>query len=124
MSDSALQEANPPTVVDVADFVQSFYDTANDGQSPVAHLQEQLISIRSALLSSPSSLSAFLSHHYGPFSLYLLSRFSVEWLSKLDPASRERCFALFFSSHLPRLACVPRHRSGTPLPTCYVLFLR
>ena len=102
MSDGEHKEAeHSVSTVDVAQLAQTFYDTANDALSSVTAVQEQLLIIRSLLLSSPSTLFTFLSHHYGPLSLYLLSRFSVEWLSKLDSDSRASCFYFFFSSVFP-----------------------
>ena len=89
------------STVDVGELVQSLYDSADDPNSAAARLAEQLLSIRYALLASPSSLPAFLAKHYSPFSLYLLSRFSVEWLSRLDASRRDECFYFFFSSAFP-----------------------
>jgi len=102
MSASEHKEVEPTScAADIAELLQTFYDTANDTNSPLTRVQEQLLALRSSLLSSPSALSTFLSHHYGPFTLYLLGRFSVEWLSRLESASREPCFYFFFSSAFP-----------------------
>ena len=87
--------------------MQTFYDTANDPHNSITRVQETLLAIRSSLLHSPSTLSTFLSHQYGPFSLYLLDRFSVAWLPKVEESSRELCFYFFFSSAFPASRVLP-----------------
>ena len=128
MSEAEHKEAEQSApAVDIAELVQTLYDAANDSHSSVDRLQELLLCIRSSLLSSPSTLTAFLSQHYGPFSLYLLGRFSVEWLSKLDTSSRDVCFYFYFSSAFPAsrvllaIAAALRSPAGEPTASAAIL---
>ena len=102
MSEAEQKEAgHGAATADLADLVQTLYETANDPHSSVTSLREQLLSIHSSVSSSPSTLSTFLKHQHALFSLYLLTRFSVDWLPKMDASSRESCFYGFFSSTFP-----------------------
>jgi len=115
------------SVTDVSELVQSFYDIANNSQSTTTQVRQQLLSIRTSLLSSSCTLSAFVSRHYGTLSVYLLGRFSVDWLSKLDVDDREHCFYFFFSSSFPAsrvfmsIAATLRSRPATPSSSAAVL---
>ena len=87
---------------DASSLLDAFYLAASDAQhSTVDELHGQLVGLVRLLTASPSALSAFVSGPYSSFSLFLLTRLSVDWLAAFSPSQRQSGFEWFFSASVP-----------------------